>query len=119
MTEENKNTFRENGIDIDTALERFSENDELYLKYFYLFPEDKTYHNFINLFKASKLWQTQNMLITFIAIVGNLGFTTLYDDSRDLLRKIKSNNVSDAIVSFEKLKKDYSKTVAFIKSSDI
>ena len=119
MTEENKNIFRENGISIDTALARFSENDELYLKYFHSFPEDKTYNDFISLFKASKLWQTQNMLITFIAIVGNLGFTALYDDSHDLLRKIKSNNVSDAIVSFEKLKKDYSKIIAFIKSLDI
>ncbi|MCI5656759.1 MAG: hypothetical protein SOT80_07300 [Candidatus Pseudoruminococcus sp.] len=119
MTEENRNTFRKNGIDIDTALARFAENDGLYLKYFHSFPDDRTYKNFINSFKADKLWQSQNMLITFIAIVGNLGFNDLYNDSRDLLRKVKSNSVSDAIIAIEKLKQDYSNIINFIKSCDI
>ena len=48
MTKENKAFFIENNIDIDMALERFSENEELYLKYFNWFPEDNTYTNFIN-----------------------------------------------------------------------
>ena len=48
MTKENKAFFRENNIDIDMALERFSENEELYLKYFNSFREDNTYTNFIN-----------------------------------------------------------------------
>ena len=61
MTKENKAFFRENNIDIDMALERFSENEELYLKYFNSFPEDNTYTNFINSFKADKLWQSHNL----------------------------------------------------------
>ncbi len=119
MTEENKAVFRKNNIDIDMALERFSENEELYLKYFNLFPKDNTYNNFINSFKADKLWQSQNLLITFMAIVGNLGFTDLYNDSRELLRKIKNNSVSDAIITLEKLKDDYSDMIDFIENFNI
>lgn len=119
MTEENRIILRENNIDIDTALARFAENDELYLKYFHSFPEDNTYSNFINSFRADKLWQSQNLLITFIAIVGNLGLTALYEASRDLLRKIKSNSVSDAIIALEKLEKDYFDMTAFIKNCNI
>ena len=119
MTKENKAFFRENNIDIDMALERFSENEELYLKYFNSFPEDNTYTNFINSFKTDKLWQSQNLLITFMAIVGNLSFTDLYNDSRELLKKIKNISVSDAIILFEKLKDDYSNIIDFIENFNI
>lgn len=119
MTEEHKTILRENHIDIDTALARFSENEELYLKYFRAFPEDEVFSKFMDSFKVDKLWQSQNILITFIAIVGNLGFTNLYEDSRDLLRKIKHGNVSDAINAIEKFQKTYLEITSFIKNSDI
>ncbi len=119
MTEEIKETLRENHIDIDNALVRFGENEELYLKYFHSFPEDKTYSEFIDSFKVDRLWQSQNLLITFIAIVGNLGLLNLYEDSRDLLRKIKNGNASDAIIAIKKFEKTYLETISFIRSCNI
>lgn len=116
MTEESKVILREHGIDIDTALARFAGNDELYLKYFHSFPDENTYKEFINSFRTDKLWQSRELLITFIAIVGNLGMTTLYEASRDLLRKVKSSNVSDAIIALEKLEEDYFNMTEFIKN---
>lgn len=119
MTEEHKKSLRENHIDIDVALARFGGNEELYFKYFRSFPEDKTFKEFMDSFKVDKLWQSQNILITFIAIVGNLGFTNLYEDSRDLLRKIKQGNASDAINAIEKFEKTYLEIISFIKDSNI
>lgn len=119
MTEEDKIILRENHIDIDTALERFGGNDELYLKYFRAFPQDEIFNKFMDSFKVDKLWQSQNILITFIAIVGNLGLTNLYEDSRDLLRKIKNGNASDAVNAIEKFAKTYSEITSFIKSCGI
>lgn len=119
MTKEHKEILRANHIDIDIAIARFGENEELYLKYFRSFPEDKTFSEFMNSFKVDKLWQSQNILITFIAIVGNLGFTNLYEDSRDLLRKMKQGNASDAINAIEKFQKTYSETISFIQDCGI
>ena len=91
------------------------KNEEFYKK----LRDMSKYTNFINSFKTDKLWQSQNLLITFMAIVGNLSFTDLYNDSRELLKKIKNNSVSDAIIIFEKLKDDYSNIIDFIENFNI
>lgn len=54
-----------------------------------------------------------------MAIVGNLSFTDLYNDSRELLKTIKNNSVSDAIILLEKLKNDYSNIIDFIENFNI
>ncbi len=119
MTERDKEILRKNHVDIDTALMRFGENEELYMKYFRSFPNDKTFREFIDSFKVDKLWKSQNILITFMGIVGNLGFMTLYEDSRELLRKIKNGNAGDAVIAIEKFKNTYSEITYFIKNCGI
>lgn len=116
MTEEQKKLMIDNKIDIDTAIARFGENEELYLKYFRSFPEEETYKKFKESFKVDKLWQSQNILVTFIAIVGNLGFTQIYEDSDNLLKSVKCGNASSALSSLEKLDRDYKDMLDFIRN---
>lgn len=119
MTEEQKKLMTDNGIDIDSAVARFGDNEELYLKYFRSFPEEETYKKFRESFKVDKLWQSQNILVTFIAIVGNLSFTRIYEDSCDLLKSVKIGNASNALSAIEKLDKDYTDMLDFIRNLDI
>lgn len=116
MTEERKIFLKQHSIDIDSALARFAGNDKLYLKYLYLFPEDATYESLMASFKANKLWQAQNLLITFSAIVGNLGLSSLHEASKGLLGKIKNGSSGDTIIFVERLESEYSSAARLIKN---
>lgn len=114
MEQELISKLQKHSINVEDAVKRFGNNKELYLKYLFEYPQDKTYSTFINGFKLEKLWQSQNDLLTLIGISGNLGLEELYACSVDLLKKIRNSNVSEAIVSLDKLKETYSKTVKII-----
>lgn len=109
----------DNNIDIDTAIERFGNNEELYLKYFHSFVNDNTYKQFKESFKVDKLWQSQNILITFIGIVGNLGFVKLYEYGNELLKAIKGGNASNAVLALDKLDSSYENMLNFIRNVNI
>lgn len=119
MTDEQKKLMQDKGINVNDAIARFGGNVDLYLKYFHAFPDDDTYKKFKESFKVDKLWQSRNFLVTLVGIVGNLGFTQMYEDTRDLIKTVKNGNASDALSAIERLDTNYNEIVDFIRGSGI
>ncbi|MEG1743326.1 MAG: Hpt domain-containing protein [Clostridia bacterium] len=78
------------GCDIVTGLRRFVNNENLYLKFLYKFPSDKTLSNFEIALRCQDYEFAKNELHTFKGISGNLGFSVLYDISAEILKMINS-----------------------------
>lgn len=79
MENEMKNRLTEAGTDVESALERFMGNEDMFLRFLKRFPDDA---NYANLLKAMEIYDQEaalNASHTLKGVCGNLLMTTLFD----------------------------------------
>lgn len=63
MNEENKKLLLEAGVDLDRTMERFMNNEGLYLKFLKRFPEDPNFAQMRKILQADSMRRLSRMLI--------------------------------------------------------
>ena len=80
------------GIDVDTALTRFMNNEKLFQKTLYLFIEDTNFHQLITNLQIENFDEAYKATHTLKGLCGNLSLLSLFELCSNLCIAIKENN---------------------------
>ena len=95
MNEENKKLLLEAGVDLDRTMERFMNNEGLYLKFLKRFPEDPNYEE---AFKNAH---------TLKGLSGNLGLEPFYQTISALTEQLRNQNLDHLEESMKEAEEVY------------
>ena len=78
MNEENKKLLLEAGVDLDRTMERFMNNEGLYLKFLKRFPEDPNFAQMKENIAGGQYEEAFKNAHTLKGLSGNLGLESFY-----------------------------------------
>lgn len=104
------------GADTEDALDRFMDDEEMYLKYVRDFPEEHSMEALVKAVEEKDYGQAEKSVHALKGIVNNLGFQPLADATIDMLAELRDDNIEDALDAYEDVKKEYQKFCGVIKS---
>lgn len=90
MDETIKNKLTEAGVDLDKTMERFMDNEALYLKFLKRFPEDPNYKLLKEHISAGDYEEAFRDAHTLKGVAGNLGLDPFYTIVSALTEDLRS-----------------------------
>lgn len=108
--------LKENDVDVEEALNRFSDNKELFEKYIKKFPDDSSYKDLLSAFQSKNYVEMENSVHSLKGVAGTLGINRVYEPSCKMLTLLRQGNKEDAEKVFPLIKEEYDKIVKIILS---
>lgn len=105
------------GAETADALDRFMNDEEMYLKYVREFPDEPTMGKLISAVAAKDYEAAEKAVHALKGIVNNLGFLRLADATIDMLEELRDDNIPDALEAYEDVKKQYEIYTAVIREN--
>lgn len=107
--------LKTSGVDVDGAMERFMQKEDLYIRFLKKFNEDKNFGGLRDCIEIRKFNEAFQYGHTLKGVTGNLGLTPLYEKVAklvDTLRNSEEKEYSDADISqinhmFQEIEKIY------------
>lgn len=97
------------GAETTDALERFLDDEEMYLKYVREFPEEPSMGALVAAVEKEDYVQAEKSVHALKGIVNNLGFLPLADAAVDMLSELRDDNLEDALEAYDDVKEEYEK----------
>lgn len=97
------------GAETESALKRFLDDEEMYLKYVRTFPDEGSMGNLIQAVENKDYIQAEKSVHALKGIANNLGFIPLADATVDMLEELRDNNISEALEAYENVRTEYDK----------
>lgn len=94
--------LKTSGVDVDSALERFMQKEDLYVRFLKKFNEDKNFGGLRDSIQMKKFNEAFQYGHTLKGVTGNLGLTPLYEKVAvlvDALRNSEEKAYSDTDIS--------------------
>lgn len=108
-----ENSFKEelilNGVSVDKTLERFMNNEALYLKFLGKFLEDKNFCILKEALKESDSKSAFESAHTMKGVASNLGLDSLGDILENIVLNLRNDNLNAASELIEDLEEKYEK----------
>lgn len=95
------------GAECESSLERFMDDEEMYLKYIREFPEEPTMARLVKAVEAEDYSEAEKAVHALKGIVNNLGFLPFADATVDMLEELRADNIEDALDAFGDIQKEY------------
>lgn len=95
------------GADIAGALERFMDNEELYLKFIKKFQSGTDIEDLTKAVSESDWENSLHIAHTLKGVTGNFGFTKLYQGFSEIVDDIRAETYTGISEKYEQVKKDY------------
>ena len=95
------------GAETGDALERFMDDEEMYLKYVRSFPDEPTMKALVKAVEEKDYTAAEKAVHALKGIVNNLGFLPLADASVDMLEELRDGNIEDALEAYEDVTEQY------------
>lgn len=95
------------GAETEDALERFLDDEEMYLKYVQDFPNEGSMGKLKAAVGAKDYDAAEKAVHALKGIVNNLGFLPLADAAIDMLEELRDGNIEDALEAYEDLTVEY------------
>lgn len=108
--------LKENDVNVDEALNRFSDNKELFEKYIKKFPDDSSYKNLVIAYNDKNYEEMENSVHSLKGVAGTLGINRVYEPSCKMLTLLRQGNKEEAETVFPLIKEEYDKIVKIILS---
>ncbi|MEG2198904.1 MAG: Hpt domain-containing protein [Anaerovorax sp.] len=105
------------GCDSKGGLRRFVNNEKMYVKYLHGFPHEKTFTKFKEAFYRKAYEEAAIEMHTFKGIVGNLGFTDLYDLAQKIMVLLKEKDYEQATLCTERLCAKHGELIGVLEKS--
>lgn len=102
------------GIDLETVLQRFSNNAALLERFVLKFPKDETY---AALRQAVEEKDYEREAHTLKGTAANLGFDLLSEKAAEMVENVRKNDYADLETIFGALSEEYGKIVAVIEGN--
>lgn len=95
------------GCDVDSAMERFMNKEEMYLRFLGKFPSDPSFGQIKGFIDDMDYEGALKSVHTLKGVAGNLGLTPLYDVAADMVTKYRAQMPEAASAEYELLAKIY------------
>ncbi len=105
------------GIDLNSTLERFMNNEDLYEKFLLKFLEDENFAELKENVKAKSYEKAFANAHTLKGVCANLGLDPLYSILVPMLNKIKENHYDEGVAEFKELEENYCEICNIIKEN--
>lgn len=103
------------GIDVDVTLNRFMNNEKMYMKFLKRTENDPTYKEL----KVSVAEQDYDMVErsahTLKGVAGNMGFQNLMDYCADLVADVREERYDDIEADFDQVQTEYTRVIDVIR----
>jgi len=106
------------GVDLDTTMARFLDNEELYFKFLKQFPDDETFGQLKDSLAAENADEAFRAAHTLKGVAGNLGLTHVFEAASDIteaLRHEENRDMAKALSFSTDLGKAYDEVVNVVK----
>ncbi len=99
----------------DAVLGRFMGKEALVIRFLKKFPEDDNFSAAKEAMKKADYGTVLTAVHSLKGISGNLGLDRIYQESDEIVKDIREGREGEITPVFEKLEKDYEKTVELIR----
>lgn len=103
-------------MDVDKTLDRFLNNEKLFLKFLLKFQKDETFESLRSTLAAGDSQAAFAHAHTLKGITGNLGFDNLFLPLTALTETLRAGELEKAVESMPALWRKYEETLSFLKS---
>lgn len=105
------------GCDTQTALERFINSEDLYVKFLGKFLNDPSFAEIKPYMEAGDNENALKSTHTLKGVAGNLGLTKLYDIAADMVVKYRAGDPAAAEARYDELAAEYKEVCEIIKAN--
>lgn len=116
MAEERKSVLEAGGINVEEAMQRFMNNEQLWTKFLKKFKSDTSYENLVKTIEAKEWGKAFEAAHTLKGITGNLALSrlhTLVSTQTDYLRG-EANDFEAAVAMMPEITDAYEKVLKLI-----
>lgn len=103
-------------MDVDKTLDRFLNNEKLFLKFLLKFQNDQTFESLKSTLASGDAQAAFVHAHTLKGMTGNLGFDNLYQPLTNLTEMLRAGEVKKAVESMAGLTRKYEDTLSFLKN---
>lgn len=113
ITSEIRSLFTEIGLDCTEMVEKFMDNEEMFLKYFKKFfsAADGVVKELTEAVEAEDLGAIENRAHALKGLSGNVGINGIYNPAKKMVDDIREGNYSTYKTEFRKLSRYYALAV--------
>ena len=115
MCEKLKNELIEQGVDYNTALERFMGKDDLYKRFLVKFLDDENFNKLEENLDNKNVEEAFKCAHTLKGLSGNLGFDNLLEEDAQIVEILRSGSLEGVDELFAVLKEKYNRLCDTIK----
>lgn len=116
MTQDSIDKLSGIGVDFGPTLERFVDNEALYLKCIRTFVLNHDYSDMINAIEAGDASAAFDAAHALKGVTGNLGFTYLYEEIKVITEVFRAKSMDFNPENLERIKSEYKKAIDTILS---
>ncbi len=115
MDESKRNVLTSSGVDLDGAMERFMDNEQLYWNFLTKFTVNPSFAELEKVVEAKDWEQALNVSHNLKGITGGLGFTHLYDLFCTQVTKLRQNDPTGAALMMDDIMTEYHRLLDIVK----
>lgn len=115
MNEEFKKKLSKSGVDVVGAINRFSENEEIYEKYLRIFPDDEAFTTLVEAYVEGDYERLRKSAHTLKGTSANFGIRFVCDPCAQLSDELKSGEYSNVDRLVSDINSAYAKLVDILK----
>lgn len=109
-----KEALKSADVDVDGAIERFSNKEERYLKYLRLFYEDTNFNDLIDDLGGGNIHSAFEHCHTLKGLAGNLGFSRIFPKVYDACEILRSGSDEGVIKLLDEVTDNYNEIITII-----
>ncbi len=104
-------------INIEAGIQRLMGNKALYERCLKKFPNDKSFNELVDAITASNCEEASKAAHTLKGVSGNLALDELYHAVVKIMSELRTNNLEDAKITLEEVKKEYNAVIEYINQN--
>lgn len=116
MTSEQKTKLESLGVNLEETLERFVDNEELYLRCLGKLLQDTNYNGMFEAIDSKDASAAFDAAHALKGVTANLGLNRLYLEMKEITEVFRAGSLDYDSGNMERIKKDYEEVVDTIKA---
>ena len=115
MNEDLKQRLIKLGLDVDSAVRRFMDDENMFLKYLLRFEKERSYSDMIEALKNKEMEKAFKAAHSFKGVCGNLSMEELYKLACRQVEILRENQLDGLEENTELLSREYKRVVTGIR----
>lgn len=111
----NKEELESIGVDIEHTMERFLNNEALYMKFLKKVEEDPNFEHLRSSLAEKDYKNAVAYAHTLKGVTANLGLNILYNDFTEMVKRLREDDVAELDQLFTKIEAEYNQACKVIR----